>query len=334
MKFAENSCAGICAADLPSTSDFRNVSFLGNKLLGDGGTASALLNAPAGSSLEADGLRAWQNNGTVLNAVNCSLTLSSLSFTDNFGVAATADNTRHAVIALVNSTAVVDESQFKRNVGGIGSTFFLQQSTLSVANSTFTGNRAVRGGVLMASSKSVVTFVNCSFLANRSSHGAVVFSSESKIHCDKSVFGDNKALRNGGCFYATKGSAMHISNSSFRGGTAKNSGGLLFAKNHSEVFLQSVVLEKGVARCGGAAALYESSLVAERTSFSECKAVEGGALSSNASSTVCQECLFENNVAKKGGAVSFEPVETESPSHQFDKTTFRNNTADYGGIDK
>ena len=283
VEFVSNTCSGICAADLPSTVSFSDISLERNAQFKGKGLEPVLLNALAGSSVSMNRLTAVGNKGTVVRAENCSLTVSNSHFENNSAeILNTMDEVAHC-IQLLNTSPQTEKTIVESSREKFGSVLFGISSVVSIKDTSFVSNQAITGGVITIEEDSAVSMVNCSFVANEArEHGAVIFSSGSRIRCNNSIFDGNKAGGNGGIFYLESADApgaeepsvgsqkrsaspgrdaqCQLIGCTFRNNTAASNGGSFYLRNAS-LAINGCHSAEGSAEAGGFVYSREASYV-------------------------------------------------------------------------
>ena len=184
---------------------------------------------------EAHLLAALTGGGTVTFACSGTITLTAeITIAVDTAIDGSGQNVaisgNHAVrVFIVNSGVAlslneisITQGYFEGRGGGIRN-----HGTLSVSNSTFSGNSGRTGGGILNDYDSTVTVSNSTFVANSARSGGGI-SSYGTLTVDHSTFSANTASNNGtgsGGGIASSGTGI-VSNSTFSGNSSPNGGGI------------------------------------------------------------------------------------------------------------
>ena len=177
---------------------------------------------------DCDGIIVYGGNQTVsiFNVTQSShLMLRNSEFTGNSVVA-----TKEAVMAILRSTATVENCTFRNNLGQEGGVIHaFIETTLTISNSTFNNNSATDlGGAIFA-----VKLVNVSIT--------------------NSSFDNNTAVNFGGAIYSTSRTRFNISHTKFVNNNASSSsGGSIAIKDHNDYFINNCEFKENSAGRDGA----------------------------------------------------------------------------------
>lgn len=146
--------------------------------------------------------------------------------------------------------------------------------TLSVSDSTFSGNTATSwgGGIYNRSAATILTVTNCTFSGNAAYDGGGIFLQDGTLVATNNTFSGNTATRTGGGIYHYNGTATVV-NSTFSSNSAGEVGG-------------SIASGFGV-------------LIVTNSTFTNSLAVEGGGITNWAQATVT-DSTFSGNTANTG----------------------------------
>ena len=206
----------------------------------------------------------------------------------------------------------IEGSEFNNNAakGSYNGGALYTYSTLTVKDSTFTGNRAPNGGAISGMSymsAASVTLDNCEFKNNTAtgSGGAISLGGASFI-AENSRFYDNTAANNGGAISVSTAVA-NITNCEFKSNSAHNN------KNTSK---------------GGAVYFNSANGNLIASTFEDCSSDDGGSVYWNNDDGLLSGCDFRNSHAdNNGGAVYWA-----GDNGTIEKSNFKDCEAEnYGG---
>ena len=234
---------------------------------------------------------------------------------------------------LTGDGLIFDENSAQDGHGG--SIVSFEPSKFHILNSRFSrGNAKFVGGIVIRRSAMASVFVNCSFESNTALlFGGVCLVMQSAARFENCSMVGNSAVTAGGSLSVVN-STVDLLNTHFSGNNGTDSGGFIEAVDNSEIRGHSVSMVETSSENGGALWFHDSVIQLENAHFSRCHANESGGVvfGSKNSSFLCNNCIFENNTAGRwGGAMYLNNVSSHSVSVQIDGSTFRNNTAAYGG---
>jgi hypothetical protein len=173
-------------------------------------------------------------NGGAVSVAGATVTWRNVSFIDNVGFqGAVIYGELGNVITMIDCFARSNEAEnqasgfyFKSSeiyifnssfADGIASNTaigIMFESTISAYNTTFRDNSANGGHVMDFSDQSIGSFIECRWINNRAMvAGALTLSESSTVNVLRSMFIDNTAGKEGGCFNVVSGSAMTIDDS-------------------------------------------------------------------------------------------------------------------------
>ncbi len=240
-------------------------------------------------------------------------------------------------------------------VGGSssGGGMFINNSSPTVANCTFSGNTATFGGGMYVFSGSA-TVTKCNFVGNSagSSGGGMQSQSSSNMLVTECMFSGNTAWQGGGmsnfgvtgqtvsgCTFsrntAASGGAIYnfdgtqvVSGCTFTENEAQSSGGGLYQFSGSLTMTDCAFIGNTSANAGGGIlnAARGSSTVT-RCTFIGNASFNGGAMNNGSSSPTVTDSMFSGNTATNDGGGIYNSL--ASPT--LTNCTFSGNTADAGG---
>ncbi len=266
------------------------------------------------------GNNATGTGGGVYNGADSVLTLSANTFVSNSGPNGGAianagvsniDNSTFATNTTSTygggifntNTALVTNSRFDGNTAPDheGGAIYNLGGEVSVQNSTFVTNTAVRGGAI--SNNAVMTVTSGVFENNAGSatFGAGAFYNQGTAAISGTTFVRNVGGPGAGVLNTT---ALSLDNGTFTGNTSLSSGGGLY--NIGVMTVTGGLFNGNVAASNGGGVYNTSSgvLAVQKASFITNTAPIGGAISNDSSLTVT-ESLFDGNVSSLGGGGVF-----------------------------
>lgn len=205
-------------------------------------------------------------------------------------------------ITIVNSEVSISNCIFEETSGGRGGAILLEDSDLSLEETTFNGTRSESdGSAIMAHSDSEVVVNDCIFVQTSCAFGgSIALINDTSAMITNSSFSENVADQGGAIFAVSYDSAkLEIENCEFRKNHA-NQGGAVFVNGVESVVLSSVFDENKAEGEGGA-------LKFEGT----------GDISSDESKLLLKDCVFENNKAGFGGAAIIRDVSANITISKF-----------------
>ena len=275
-----------------------------------------------GGAVESDGLSldnvtitgsAGAYNGGALYAEG-NVTIVDSTLTDNIaitdGVALYAWNGER--------TVSINNSVFDGNTttGCCGSGGAILAATISVTNSTFSGNSAYNGGAISATT---ATVTGSTFTGNHAYYGGAVQAST--VSTTNSSFTENYAFQYGGAITTTTAT---VTGSTFTHNSADNGGAIIA----TTATVTSSTLTSNVATFGGAISATTTTVTS--STFTDNDAIVFGGAISSSTATIARSRFTRNTAGEHGGAVVlWEP--TSADLRQVRGNTFMRNTAPAGG---
>jgi len=184
--------------------------------------------------------------------------------------------------ASTNATLTIANSIVSDNSGpGISNGAFMASATVTILNSTLTGNG---GGIYTSGFEggTTVTVSNSTISGNSADLGGGIYSHWSAVTIVNSALSGNSAGTSGGGIYA-EGPLVEISNSTISGNSAGTSGGAIFNNTFGYVRIDNSTLNGNSAGSGGG--IYTSSGV-------------------DVSNTILNAGAFGENIFNNGGGVT------------------------------
>ena len=190
--------------------------------------------------------------------------------------------------------------------GDYGGAILSRGGTLTVSNSSFSGNSATYGGAI-SEDGATLTVTNTAFTNNSAGleGGGIVVWNTGTIVVSNSRFSGNSA-GNGGGIYIRR-SFLTVANGVFTDNSAGGSGGAIdiFGDWTSTSVVESTFSNNSAGSWGGGIAAYKSLLSVGNSTFSENSAGDGGGISVNGSSLLLAD-LWVNNSTFSGNRAENE----------------------------
>ena len=224
----------------------------------------------------------------------------------------TADNALGGAI-LNDGTLTISSSTFTGNSADERGGAILNNGTLTISSSTFSNNSAGDGGAIYNFVESIgnITISSSAFSNNSADYdGGAIYNERGTLTISDSTFSDNAADRSGGAML-NWGGETSISNSSFSGNSARGrdvGGGAIY--NERTLTISNSNFSNNSARVVGGAIHNENTLTISNSSFNGNSARYGGGLfvSDNANfqisqsrNTLTQVTLVDNSADSGGG---------------------------------
>jgi len=193
------------------------------------------------------------DDGGAIHNYYGSLSVSDSSFTGND--ASRNDASRGGAIYSQSGSVFVNGCSFTGNIASSGGAIYNYGSgnTVSLINSSFTGNTATNLGGAIVFYGGSVSVDGCSFTSNTAfSSGGAIFSGGS-VSLINSSFTSNTAFSSGGAIYNSYSyyGSLSVSGCSFSGNSASSSGGAIFSESGS-VFITGCSFMGNTANNGSA----------------------------------------------------------------------------------
>ncbi|MCX7791115.1 MAG: CSLREA domain-containing protein [Chloroflexaceae bacterium] len=117
----------------------------------------------------------------------------------------------------------------------------VNSGTLTVSNSTFSGNSAGSGGGIVNLSSGTLTVINSTFSGNSANFGGGIDNAGGTVTVTNSTFSGNSANVRGGGIYNNPGSTLTVTNSTFSGNGATNGGGGVFVNGGNATLRNTII---------------------------------------------------------------------------------------------
>ena len=227
-----------------------------------------------------------------------------------------------------SSNVSVTKTKFISNEAEIGGVLSAYKSIISISQCTYSNNRALHGGGVMATVESSVNIDNSIFSKNVATHersiGGVMYTSGGSFNITSSTFNNNSA--DGGGVMVTSGGSFNITSSTFNNNSAAIAGGVMVTSGGS-LNITSSTFNNNSADGGGVMSTSGGSFNITNSTFNNNSANGGGVMYTSGGSFDITSSTFNNNNATYGGVIL-----TFDGSFNITSSTFNNNSADYGGV--
>ena len=152
-------------------------------------------------------------------------------------------------ILLLNSTLTITNSTFSGNTAYRGGVIHDTGGTLTVSNSTFSGNSAPvnSGGAIRITTGSMVTISDSTFSGNSAYRDGGISNFGGTLTVTNSTFSGNSATDGGGI--STIGGTTTVTNSTFSGNSATDGGGGIYSADGTTMLNNSIVANNGSRSC-------------------------------------------------------------------------------------
>ena len=243
------------ASTLPIITDAAGLTMdgTGQTLTISGNNAVRVMQVGAGALLTlnnltiANGIGTGQGGGGISNSGTATITNSTFS-----GNSAPGGFGGGILNNGIGSTLTIANSIFSGN-SGTGSGIFNDSGTLTITNSTFSGNT----GSSVYNSGAPLTITNSTFSGNSATggSGAGVFNGGTTLTITNSTFSGNSANNGSGAGVFNNGGPLTITNSTFSGNSATGGFGAAIKNNNvaSQVTLRNTIVANsiGAGSCNG-----------------------------------------------------------------------------------
>ena len=252
----------------------------------------------------ARGQRNWKTNITVLtgdlafddfvNADGITLQSSSIQGTNSVNVM----NAQVSNAATVLDGFVITAGDSNTIGGGILNPL----GGVEIRNCSFYGNRASQSGGALYMENSTSTVTDCTFSGNTADWGGAIYNDKSASLIQRCFFESNFAvLQNGGGIFSTNFPAPEVDGCTFFKNKAGDRGGGIHITNNARV-TSSTFIENEAADGGGIFAIGSEPEVTNCTFSGNKATVNGGGMQNYwAATTIVTNCTFSGNVAAAGG---------------------------------
>jgi CSLREA domain-containing protein len=295
-------------------------------------------NAPANDDCGAGS----SGNDTITFGVNGTITLTSTLPTivsgqgaltiDGTGQSITISGNNSVQVMVVNGGANLTLRNLTVAQGRAsgfpgGGVYNYNNGTLTVTNSTFSGNSAYYGGGIY--NYGTVSVTNSTFSSNNSLYGGGIFN-EGTLTVTNSTFSGNSADYGGGIYSYTSGT-LTVTNSTFSGNSANNYGGGINNNGSGTLTVTGSTFSGNSAGSGGGGGgiynVTSGTLTVTNSTFSGNSAThfDGGGILNGGTLTVTNSTFSGNSANTGGGGILTFGTLTVTNS------TFSGNSANTGG---
>ena len=329
--------------DVGSRALIYNCSFIGNSALhylstkvnAETGEERTVINGGSGGAI-------YSSQKSIFDIEDCEFVGNKAENIGGGAITATVSSKINIKNCSFTENAAIDVNGAEGGNAGTGGAIYVYNgTTLSVIESTFNTNTAVKNGGAVYATGAKTTIDNCSFDSNSASSGGAICTSVNST-VTNSTFNKNSASYRGGAFYVVSQDGLSYlekavidnctftSNKALEGGSSeeRRGGGLYIAEYVVASLKNSIFDGNESTQYGGAVNVARGSVLnVTATNFNNNKASTGGAiwLYLGTSLTVSDGEFSGNSAAKLGGAVySYETV-------KYSEITFKNNVASSGG---
>ncbi len=200
-------------------------------------SASMNITGPGANLLTIEGGKTplSSSNQQVFQQTGGTVTLSGVTVANGYNVVHGGGLYQTGGTLTVSNTTFSGNQASTGNAGGAGGGAIYATTTLTVSNSTFSGNQetAGSGGAIYAGGNSTLTVSNSTFSGNEASSpgagvngGAIDAGGNSTLTVSNSTFSGNSANALGGAIYSLSFSTLTVTNSIFSGDTAITGSGV------------------------------------------------------------------------------------------------------------
>ncbi len=224
-------------------------------------------------------------NFSVTGTINL---ISQLDVTDDLtinGSGITLDSGNASRIVIVGSAIVMlNDLSFQNGATSFGGAIY-NGGTLTITNSTFSGNTATfNGGVIFNVFGSTLEITNSTFSGNTAGGGAI--TNDGTVTITGSTFSGNSATDDGGAILTSGSGSLTITNSTFSGNSADN-GGAIYNGPDSTLEITNSTFSDNLADPGIGGAIHNSgALTITSSTFSGNQAAFGAGTLYRGSGTI------------------------------------------------
>ncbi len=233
---------------------------------------------------------------------NAALVVQNLTITSGRGYGAAIYNDDGGTVTVMNST-------LSGNTGSRGGGIYNDQGgTVTVTNSTISGNSVDAGGAAIFNTyNSTATVTNSVLSGNSGAHGGAIYNTTSTVTVTNSILSNNSATGTaGGIFNSNRGTVI-VTSSTFSGNSATGTAGGIYAGIHGTVTITSSTFSDNSAGNGGGISAEFSRVTITSSTFSGNSAgTNGGGIFNNRDGTVTiTSSTFSGNSAGANGGGTF-----------------------------
>jgi len=266
--------------------------------------------------------------GGILNDTGASLSLANSQVRANTATAGGGIYNTGGAVSVTAGSLINLNTASSGNGGGIENT---SNGSLTIANASFEGNRALgggpngRGGAIRHQSFQPFVVTDSTFSGNEAAFGgALEVGNDTPLQVSGSTFFDNSASQDGGALHAV---FLGVQNSSFEANQAGVSGGAILAQAVAGISDSSFIGNEALA--GGAIQVLNLELtnveLRDNDAFGG-----GGAVSVSDAATIDRSRFIDNSGGVGGGLHVHDTGGTGNPT-SITRSLFTGNTASDGG---
>jgi CSLREA domain-containing protein len=281
------------------------------------GSALPTINDPAGLTLDGTGQTVTISGGSAVRVLYAgdSLTLNNMTIANGYATNGTVGG---GIYHCCSGTLTIANSTFSGNRvdwEGRGGAIYNSTGALTITNSTFSGNNATSSGGGIYNGSDTLTITNSSFSGNIAPGGAwatggggIFNSGNGTLTITNCTFSDNSATFSGGggiyCYDCT----LSLTNSTFSGNSAGAGGGIYHMYNDRGTSTITNSTFSGNSANGGGGIFNGSgaALSIANSTFSSNSAINGrggGIFNTNAILTMANSTFSDNSASDSGGAI-------------------------------
>ncbi len=175
---------------------------------------------------------------------------------------------------------------------------------VAIRNCSFYGNRASQSGGALYMENSTSTVTDCTFSGNTADWGGAIYNDKSASLIERCFFESNFAvLQNGGAIFSTNFPSPEVEGCTFFKNKAGDRGGGICATNDTRVSACTFI-ENEAADGGGIFAIGTEPVVTNCTFSGNTASANGGGMQNYwAATTIVTNCTFSGNTAAAGGNI-------------------------------
>ena len=289
-------------------------------------TSMVIINGPGANLLTVDGNSAYR---VFYADTGADLTLDSLTIANGSAGVGAGVYDNHATVTITNSTL---SGNVATNKGGA---IYVNNATLILTNTTLSGNQAANygGGIETNGSSSLLTLTDCLFAGNQTTGasnplGGALDNYHATTTVTNCTFSNNSATRGGG-IYNNPNSTLTVIGSTFTSNTASQGGGI-YAQNSLTVTDSTFDSNSATALGGGITDIAGEVIVSGSTFTGNSAGLStggGGIYTQSSSPLTIINSTFSGNSAPNGGGLK----SSSSAANIITNSTFSGNSATSNG---
>ena len=252
----------------------------------------------------------WQG-GSVLSLESL-LFMKVTNFKNN-----TADFSGGAISVANETSVIIEDSLFMENSAMFGVLYFALNCSVVISNVTFTENKVIGSGTILAQNLCKITIFNSLFVENTGS--AINLMNDNTLYINDCTFCNNSRA-----IIGVSNCEINVTDTQFTGNHA-DEGGSLYVSKATNVYLYNCIFYNNNARLkGGAIYAVNSSINTFFCNFIKNSATSGGVFAVSGNLFVTDSAA-DNNIARDGdGAVAHLDVKCQA---NFTNSNFTDNKA-------